>query len=271
MGNSGLREARIVAPMTVPADVLTRFSDRASDYAKRRPSYPAEAIDAALEGLGDPGRLIAADIGAGTGISSRLLAERGVRVLAIEPNGPMRAQGEAERHPLVEWRDATGESTGLAAHSIDLIVCAQAFHWLDAPRALAEFRRILKPGGRAAVIWNVLDERDALSQGYAKTVAAHATDPPQSPWFTGVSSPFPGASGWGAPRTSIAPNSQTLDGEGFVRRALSASYSPTSGPAHDALVGDLTDLFQTHAKNGVVCLRYVTETHLCETCAASTA
>ena len=82
-----------------------RFSDRAEDYAKYRPSYPSEAIDSILEGLEAPERLIAADIGAGTGISSRLFAARGVKVIAIEPNAAMR---EAEiTHPLVEFRQTS--------------------------------------------------------------------------------------------------------------------------------------------------------------------
>ncbi|MBC7773083.1 MAG: SAM-dependent methyltransferase, partial [Pyrinomonadaceae bacterium] len=68
-----------------------RFSDRAEDYKKYRPSYPPDAIDAILDGLGPPASLLAADIGAGTGISSTLLAERGVRVFAVEPNPAMRS------------------------------------------------------------------------------------------------------------------------------------------------------------------------------------
>lgn len=79
----------------------SRFSDRAQDYAKYRPSYPSEAIDCILAGLETSG--IAADIGAGTGISSRLLADRGVKVIAIEPNAAMKQA--AESHPLVEFGD----------------------------------------------------------------------------------------------------------------------------------------------------------------------
>ena len=89
-------------PGRVPDDPLlsdlsptTRFSGRAADYVRHRPGYPAAAIAAVLRGLGDPVRLVAADVGAGTGISSRLLAERGVRVLAIEPNAEMRAATRA--------------------------------------------------------------------------------------------------------------------------------------------------------------------------------
>src|SRR5262245_7940094 len=90
-------------------DPIGRFTDRVADYVKHRPSYPAAAIDAMLRGLGDPTRLTAADLGAGTGIASRLLANRGLRVIAIEPNPAMRAA--ASPHPRVEWREGTGEST----------------------------------------------------------------------------------------------------------------------------------------------------------------
>lgn len=90
---------------------LNRFSDRAADYVKYRPSYPAAAIDKILVGLSSISQLVAADIGAGTGISSRLLAERGVKVLAIEPNAAMRQV--AFPHPLVEYRDATAEANWL--------------------------------------------------------------------------------------------------------------------------------------------------------------
>ena len=65
-----------------------RFADRAADYAIGRPSYPEAAIDALFEGLGDPREVLAADVGAGTGISSRLLAARGAQVLAIEASRP---------------------------------------------------------------------------------------------------------------------------------------------------------------------------------------
>ena len=106
-----------------------RFSNRAVDYAKYRPTYPAKAIEAILRGMGDPARLVATDIGAGTGISARLLADRGVRVIAIEPNVEM--QQSASAHPRVEWRAGEAEATGLLPQSMDLVQCAQAFHWFQ--------------------------------------------------------------------------------------------------------------------------------------------
>ncbi len=141
---------------------LSRFSDRAADYAKYRPSYPDQAIATILEGLGNPSQLVAADIGAGTGISSRLLAERGVRVLAIEPNPSMREA--ASPHALVEFRNGTAEATNLPDSSVDLVTCFQAFHWFDPAPTLWEFHRILKPSGRLALVWNDRSQEDEFTK-----------------------------------------------------------------------------------------------------------
>ena len=92
-------------------DSTTRFGARAQAYAAFRPSYPPAAIEAALDGLGDPNSLTIADVGAGTGISARLFSERGVSVIAIEPNARMREA--AEQHSRVTWRDGTAEQTHL--------------------------------------------------------------------------------------------------------------------------------------------------------------
>src|SRR5205814_3482627 len=140
------------------------------DYRRYRPDYPAAAIETALEGLGDPARLLIADVGAGTGISSRLLAARGARVIAIEPNTEMRAA--AEPHPRITWRAGTGEATGLEAASVDLVMCAQAFHWFRADEALAEFHRVIRPGGRLALMWNNRDRRDEPTPGLIEAIHA---------------------------------------------------------------------------------------------------
>ncbi len=107
-------------------------------------------------------------MGAGTGICSRLLADRGARVLAIEPNDAMRAA--AEDHPRVEWQRGTAERTGLEDSGVDLVVCAQAFHWFEPQAALQEFHRILRPGGRLALIWNKRDNSDPFTAGYRQAI-----------------------------------------------------------------------------------------------------
>lgn len=151
---------------------LSFFSNRSENYEKYRPIHPAAAVDAILSGLSTPSQLVAADIGAGTGIGSRLLADRGVQVLAIEPNAEMRTV--ATPHNKVTFLPGTAEHIPLEKASIDLVVSFQAFHWFDFTKSLQEFHRILKSGGRLALVWSLWDERDAVTQQYTRLIAKAA-------------------------------------------------------------------------------------------------
>jgi SAM-dependent methyltransferase len=243
-------------------DPTGRFSDRAEAYARHRPSYPAGAIDAVLDGLGEPGRLVCADVGAGTGISSRLLAERGVRVIAVEPNEGMRAAATA--HPRVEWWAGTAESTGLADGSVDLVLCAQAFHWFRHAEALGEFRRILRPVGRLALVWNQRDQRDPFTAGYTLAIREAGGEHPAEmrPFDEGVvtvEGRFRNLR-----RVDVA-NAQKVDLEGLLGRAMSASYVPKSGAGYERLVRELTELHAEHADvRGRVRLVYNTLVYLAD-------
>lgn len=246
-----------------PADRLTRFSDRTDSYVKHRPSYPAGAIDAIFENLAEPSRLSMLDVGAGTGISSRLLAGRGARVIALEPNEAMRLAGSTEPHPRIDWIGGTGEDTGLANASIDVITCFQAFHWLDAVKGLAEFRRVLRPRGRIAIVWNVQDKADPCTAEYQRIVLKHASDPPTSPWLQGFGNLVSVlTAAWDHHRELRFPNEQSLDLPGLIGRATSASYCPNAGPGRAALERDLTDLFGCFAGKNLVKIRYACVVHL---------
>jgi SAM-dependent methyltransferase len=233
----------------------TRFADRASDYASFRPSYPDAAIDFALEGLSTDGKMVATDIGAGTGISSRLLAARGVRVFAVEPNAAMRAS--AEPHPGVSFIEGTAEATGLDPESVDLVLCAQAFHWFRPAEALAEFWRVLKAGGRLVLFVNERDEREAATRGYSAAIRAAADRELSEGMRDGVDAALQ------AGGRAVAPvsfrNAQALSREGLIGRARSASYVPKEGPRHDQLLRDLEALWSEHGDaDGVVSLAYRT-------------
>jgi SAM-dependent methyltransferase len=240
----------------------TRFSGRVSDYVKYRPSYPADAIGAVVDGLGDPASLAAADVGAGTGISSRLLADRGVRVIAVEPNAKMRLAAEA--HPQVEWREGTAEATWLADGSVDVVLCAQAFHWVKQPEALVEFARILRPRGRIAIMWNERDVTDPLMTGYRDAIREIGGEHPaeMGPFDPGVI----GRSGLYEPvRLVEVANSQRLDEAGLIGRAMSASYVPKEGEKAERLVARLRELWAKHREaDGCVTMRYVTRVWVAE-------
>lgn len=159
-------------------------------YARVRPAYPAAAVAAVLRAAGldvrgsaggsgsrggaagptvlgsagapaptapadRPVRGLAADIGAGTGKMSALLAREGLEVWAVEPSAAMRAQ--ARPHPLITQVAATAEDTGLGAANCDLVVYAQSWHWVDPVAAGAEAVRILKPGAPLVIVFNQMD------------------------------------------------------------------------------------------------------------------
>lgn len=130
---------------------LGDFVDQAQAYAAR-PGYPPALLDRLLARAGVVAGDTVADLGAGTGIFTALLAARGLRVLAVEPSAPMRAA--APDLPGVTWHDGTFEAPGLAAGAVRWITAAQAFHWADPPRALPALAAALADGGHLTCLWN---------------------------------------------------------------------------------------------------------------------
>jgi SAM-dependent methyltransferase len=130
------------------------FGKIATAYAHHRPSYPEAAVGWLLEGAGP--RVI--DLGAGTGLLTRLLVARGLDVAAVEPSAGMRSEFVACL-PGVEVLDGAAERIPLPDASVDAVVVAQAWHWADPTIAGPEVARVLRPGGRLGLVWNIRDER----------------------------------------------------------------------------------------------------------------
>jgi SAM-dependent methyltransferase len=133
------------------------FGRAADAYERSRPSYPAAAVDRLCAELGIAAGTRVLDLAAGTGKFTRLLAERGAELIAVEPSDAMRAQF-ASAVPGVEVHPGTAEAIPLADSAVDAVVVAQAFHWFDAPRALAEIARVLRASGGLGLVWNERDE-----------------------------------------------------------------------------------------------------------------
>jgi SAM-dependent methyltransferase len=133
------------------------FGKLAAAYERGRPSYPDDAIALLARELGiGPGRRVL-DLAAGTGKLTRLLVAFGADVIAVEPVDGMRAQLTANVAD-VEVLDGVAEAIPLDDASVDVVMVAQAFHWFDAPAALAEMARVLRPGGGVGLMWNERDE-----------------------------------------------------------------------------------------------------------------
>ncbi|MGA1983897.1 MAG: class I SAM-dependent methyltransferase [Acidobacteriaceae bacterium] len=246
-------------------DNTQRFTGRAEDYDRYRQRYPTEEILTRLRTwCGLTADWLIADVGAGTGMLAEVFLENLNRVLAIEPNQDMRDQmrPSVEGHlrkpaPQLEILDATAEATTLPAASIDLVAIGRAFHWFDKDRALAEFRRILRPEGWVALIAADRD-RDSRDPAYRPQIDAyetlmstHGTD------YTRVSS---GYRTYDKLETSFAgechhvelPGLRRFDWPTFRGHTMSLSVSPQPGhPNHDAFQHALRNYFDTYSRAGV--------------------
>jgi ubiquinone/menaquinone biosynthesis C-methylase UbiE len=154
-------------------DVAARgFEAGAAAYEAARPGYPddAMAVLGAEIGVAPGARVL--DLAAGTGKLTRRLVELGADVTAVEPVAAMRAQ-LATVVPGIEVVEGTAEEIPAPDGSVDIVTVAQAFHWFDAPVALREIARVLRPGGRLAILWNERDEHTAWVAEMSRLIRWH--------------------------------------------------------------------------------------------------
>ena len=156
------------------------FDAWALEYDRFRPTYPQSLFDYIAQRLSLPADAQVADLGSGTGKAARAMARRGWRVTAVEPGEGMfevlRARAVADGL-LIDARLAGAEDTALPNASFDLVTAAQAFHWFDKPRAVAEMARIVRPSGGVAVFWNArADDRSPFLAAYTELMATYIPD-----------------------------------------------------------------------------------------------
>lgn len=243
------------------SDSRERFSTRVQDYVRYRPGYPVAAI-AALTGQIPHGAVVA-DIGAGTGIFTRLLLQAGLTVYAVEPNPNMRAAAEAtlRNYPGFTSVAAAAEDTGLADRSVDLVTAAQAFHWFHNDRSAQEFRRILRPDGKLALIWNKRDQNEPFQQGYHELLGRHASEYAKVNHMKLDDEQIGRFYGGGEIRVTRMANSQRLDLAGLLGRLKSASYCPAEdSPEFRRLTRGIEALLAEHGRDG--CIDFAYETRL---------
>ena len=246
-----------------------RFSNRADAYVRGRPSYPRQIVDH-LQHAGALKRgQIVVDIGVGTGLSAEPFLRSGYSVIGVEPNEAMRLAGDQQLGSYIDkggnYRSIAGtaEATTLPDNAADLVIAGQAFHWFDAKRAAIEARRIMRPGGWAALIWNdrqstgsaFLAGYEALLRthgvDYDKTIHRHIDDKAIAQFF-----------GPAQPLVATFDNPRELTREDLLALAGSASYLPAPGDArHAAMLSALNALFDAHQKSGSVQMMYRTRMH----------
>jgi SAM-dependent methyltransferase len=227
-------------------DGVNRFSDRAEEYARGRPSYPAESLRWILQaaGVASPSAL---DIGAGTGIATRLLARQGARVTAVDPNAAMVAVGR--RESTERWVCGRGESLPFDSASFDLVTVFNAFHWLQPPAAMPEMRRVLRASGRLAVVWNDWDESDECTRDFVRLMRSYAGDHPPEDREAEVAPLYESREFQRVERRDFA-NVHVMTRQGLHDRIGSVGYIPRGEPWTSEIHSRIEQLFDRHAHDG---------------------
>ncbi len=198
------------------------FAAGAETYVRGRPDYPPQALDWLRNAIGLGEGKMAIDLGAGTGKFSKLLLATGAKVVAVDPVVPMLDRLRRDV-PGVEAVVGNAEHIPLAAESADAVLCAQSFHWFATPAAVAEIRRVLKPGGVLGLIWNQRDESVDWVAQLSEIFAQYEGDTPRmaSGQWRKV---FP-APGFGPLQESRFPHTHTGPAEQvIVDRVTSVSF-----------------------------------------------
>jgi SAM-dependent methyltransferase len=241
-----LRRPATMAAMAVHEVAEEGFGREAETYERVRPSYPAGAVAWLAVNLGiGPGRTVF-DVAAGTGKFTRLLVPFDANLAAAEPvNGMRQSFVTAVRGvPIIS---AVAESLPIAAGSVDAITVAQAFHWFDADRAFAEFRRALRPGGRVGVIWNA---RDRSSDWVNDVWSIMDRVEKRAPWRDHEhwrDSALGERDGFGPIHSATFRQEQVIDPDGVVVRIASASHVAVLAPAErERVLGEVRDVLNGH-------------------------
>ncbi|WP_342050280.1 MULTISPECIES: class I SAM-dependent methyltransferase [unclassified Cupriavidus] len=242
------------------------FSSQADTYARGRPDYPKEIAEWLRDTVGLAAGRTVVDLGAGTGKFTRLLQPTGATIIAVEPVAQMRDQLSGAL-PGVQAVAGTAESMPLPDASVDAVVCAQAFHWFANTAAMREIRRVLRPGGRLGLVWNVRDESVDWVARLTDIMKPFEGDAPRfhrGDWRK----VFP-ADGFGPLALTSLPYSHTGAPEQvIVDRVMSVSFIASLQPAQqDAVRAQLHDVIAHHpalAGQDIVSFPYRTEAYCCE-------
>jgi SAM-dependent methyltransferase len=204
----------------------TGYELAAADYERVRPSYPTRALAVLADALDLKAGQRVADLGAGTGKFTRLLALTGAKVVAVEPVPAMRER-LTEILPQVQCVAGIAEATGLPNASVDAVVAAQAWHWFDGAAALTEIERITGPSGRLGLVWNTLDVTVPWVAAYSRIYQTWRTD--ELPVHTDGAwrAAFEGRRGWKALNSAHVANPYMTDREGVLGQALTSSRIST--------------------------------------------
>lgn len=243
---------------------IDRFYNKAEKYELYRPSYTEESIIKILDlcKFIPSNEIKVADIGAGTGKFTQLLLDKGFIVYAIEPNEEMRIIAEKKFKDYDNFNSINkiAEDTNLENNSISIITVAQAFHYFDLDKTKKEFKRILKPQGKVALLWNFrlrdsefIKEYENIIYGLHsnKVKPTHAQDNMTDELFKKFFTSY---------EIANISNSQEFDFESLWGRTLSNNHMPNENEAEYLQLYDgIKKLFDKYEQNGKILFQYRTQ------------
>lgn len=234
------------------------FNNKASLYANSRPSYSDQIITYLKEWLKLDAFHICADIGAGSGQLTHILAENFDKVYVIEPNLSMleECQNRLVSYKNIVFKCSKAENTNLKSNFFDFVTVAQAIHLFDTDETYNEFKRILKPNGKLFIVYNMKNHNSELFKASEEVLLRycplykrelHATEFSENTFkerFTKKSYNYV---------CFLNDNTEFLNCETFITRTLSASYSITpEASLYRKYVEALEDVFNSFEKNNKV-------------------
>lgn len=240
-----------------------RFSNRVENYEKYRPNYPNDIIKFLNINTTFTKESIVADIGSGTGISSKLFLDNGNKVYGVEPNEDMRKAGERYLNNYRDFYsiDASSECTKLESESIDVIACGQAIHWFESEPTKKEFLRILKPDGFVVIINNRRKLGSEFMNGYVELIGKYSESNVSKPLNTNLSDFFNSKTIY----KEVFNNPHIFDLERLQGDLLSYSYIPSEEETiFSTMISEFKFLFEKHNKNGKVNFDYETVLYICK-------
>ena len=242
-------------------DATKKFDGIENEYTKSRPSYAKEFIECLFGKYGFSASSVVADIGSGTGKFAKQLLDKGCNVICVEPNTDMRLVAEKELCEYPNFKSVSGsaENTKLPDSSVDFITTAQAFHWFDTKNFKEECSRIIKPNGKAFLIWNTRATEALINQKLHSVYSKYCPD-------------FKGFSGGTKPHDDrikyffdnnyeykTFDNLLYFDREKFINRSLSGSYSLKKGDSNfDLYIKEIEKIFDAFENDGFVKIENLT-------------